>query len=335
MGLVVTAQVLSSSAVVMPHGEWRARALRHRERVVELLGCEPAEAAQRRKDPRLNFIFQYYYGFKPRDLVAWSPGLGVDLATGGPEDSQWLYRKFWRTEDGTHKLSLQAKASQVAALRRTSEILETKAHPVWNCYGLHEWAMLYGGADRKQDLPLRISRSLLDEVVATPGALRCTHFDAFRFFAEDAKPMNQLQTLGRATHAAEQPACVHYNMDLFKFALRVTPFIPSELLADALDVALTARTLDLRASPYDLSSLRDSTNFDLDPVPVETSQGRKLYTDLQADILRKATPVRRQLAQAYADLSQRLDHEEGPREKETRLLGHDDKKAQISHEMSL
>jgi hypothetical protein len=33
------------------------------------------------------------------------------------------------------------------------------------------------------------------------------------------------------------------------------PFCPSSLLADCLEVAITARTVDMRASPYDLSSL--------------------------------------------------------------------------------
>ena len=48
----------------------------------------------------------------------------------------------------------------------------------------------------------------------------------------------------------EQPACVHANMDLLRYALRLAPFVDASCIGDALDVALQARDLDIRASPY-------------------------------------------------------------------------------------
>mmetsp|Transcript_37708 Transcript_37708/g.120994 ORF Transcript_37708/g.120994 Transcript_37708/m.120994 type:complete len:350 (+) Transcript_37708:1658-2707(+) len=294
-------------SLTMPLGEWRGRAKRHRERVVELLGCEPEEAAKRRTDPKLNFIFQYYYGFKAKHLLHWSPGLGVDLEPGTDDDERLLAKRtFWRRSGSDGRLTLdpcyyRLKPSHVEALRSTRAILRATNREVWNCYGLHEWAMLYRSAPKKQDhLELRVSQKTIDDVVEAPGALRCTHFDAFRFFDDAAKPLNLHRDLGRDRQPfKEQRACVHYNMDLFKYALRLMPFIEAELLADALSVALQARTLDLRASPYDVRAWADpSEGGAMDPVPVETPAGRKLYTDLQADIVTQADPVRRRLASA-------------------------------------
>ena len=39
-------------------------------------------------------------------------------------------------------------------------------------------------------------------------------------------------------------------MDLLRYALRLAPFVDASLIGDALDVALQARDLDIRASPY-------------------------------------------------------------------------------------
>ena len=35
----------------------------------------------------------------------------------------------------------------------------------------------------------------------------------------------------------EQPGCVHAHMDLLKMALRISPYLEAELLADCLEVA--------------------------------------------------------------------------------------------------
>tara|TARA_B110001452_G_scaffold214197_1_gene185091 strand:+ start:870 stop:1118 length:249 start_codon:yes stop_codon:yes gene_type:complete len=45
-------------------------------------------------------------------------------------------------------------------------------------------------------------------------------------------------------------------MDLLKMALRLQPWLSSELIGDCLEVALVARTLDVAASPYDCTAVR-------------------------------------------------------------------------------
>ena len=107
-----------------------------------------------------------------------------------------------------------------------------------------------------------------------------------------ARPTRQQQ----AEH--EQPGCVHASMDLFKYAAKLHPHLPSSLLADTLELAIAARVLDMRASPYDLRAV-DTPGFDLRAVRVETAEGRREYQLEQAAVARRAAPLRRQLLHHY------------------------------------
>ena len=82
-------------------------------------------------------------------------------------------------------------------------------------------------------------------------------------------------------------------MDLLRYALRLAPFVDASLIGDALDVALQARDLDIRASPYLLAGAA--------PVAVETKAGRKEYVRRQAAVHDAAAPVRDRLLAAYDD----------------------------------
>ncbi len=70
-----------------------------------------------------------------------------------------------------------------------------------------------------------------------------------------------------ATTDHDQPGCIHVNMDLYRFAYKIAPFCPSELVADAFDLARAAREVDMRASPYDLSG------YGFAPLRIEISGG--------------------------------------------------------------
>jgi hypothetical protein len=72
-----------------------------------------------------------------------------------------------------------------------------------------------------------------------------------------------------------------------------TSQVEAELVADTLEIALAARTLDVRASPY------DATEFGLDPVRVETPRGRAQYKREQLALMQRAAPVRARLLEAY------------------------------------
>ena len=105
----------------------------------------------------------------------------------------------------------------------------------------------------RHDWPLRLGTTGTDEVVES-HRIACSHFDAFRFFTDSARPLNTLQP-GRDDRAAfEQPGCLHAGMDLYKHAFRLTPLVPSELVADCFELAWDIRELDMRASPYDFAT---------------------------------------------------------------------------------
>ena len=64
-------------------------------------------------------------------------------------------------------------------------------------------------------------------------------------------------------------------MDLLRYALRLAPFVDASLIGDALDVALQARDLDIRASPYLLAGAA--------PVAVETCVEIKILRRFRAE----------------------------------------------------
>ena len=64
-------------------------------------------------------------------------------------------------------------------------------------------------------------------------------------------------------------------------------------MADILEVALSARKLDVEASPY------DATAYGLGIIPVESDEGKKLYKEKQILLMRRAESVRRRLLDAY------------------------------------
>src|SRR5699024_6870386 len=111
----------------------------------------------------------------------------------------------------------------------------------FNCFGLHEWAMVYRAQEaRHSQVPLRLGQEGTDEVVRS-HPLRCTHFDAFRFFTDEAAPRNE-RRLDRASQMdLEQPGCLHANMDTYKLALKLGPAVPGDLLLDTFELARDIR----------------------------------------------------------------------------------------------
>ena len=122
--------------------------------------------------------------------------------------------------------------------------------------------------------PLRLGPAGTDAVVES-HRIACSHFDAFRFFTDAARPLNTLSPAAHDRPAFEQPACLHAGMDLYKHAFRLTPLVPSELVADCFELAREIRMLDMRAAPYDLADLG------VTPVRIETPEGKQEYAAAQ------------------------------------------------------
>ncbi|MEV0358842.1 3-methyladenine DNA glycosylase [Nocardia sp. NPDC050697] len=251
-----------------------------------LVGPYLRRRAAGEKHPVLDFLFTYY-GHKPGQLRRWHPGFGVLLGD-SPEYAD--IRGYHEPAPGTHTAAPAFLDRRRDTVRFVADLLRATAarQPRLSCFGLHEWAMVYRAADIRHDAPLRLGRAGTDEVVETLD-LRCTHYDAYRFFTPGAAPRNDL-TLTRAQQVAtEQPGCLHAGMDLYKWAFKLTPLVPSPLLLDTFELACAARALDMRASPYDLSA------YGYTPVPIETPAGRADYVRAQADLARRALPLRRAL----------------------------------------
>ena len=180
----------------------------------------------------------------------------------------------------------------------------TNSEPIFHCHGLHEWAMVYHPPNSihptppsnkyQSHLSKRISQSIINDTVEKNG-IHCTHVDALRFFSPDAGQYNyhgsSLQRIDQLS--LEQKGCVHAHMDLLKIALKLSPFINSDLLCDVIDISIQARTLDVEASPYDVSEYGGVA------VKVETEEGRKVYRKRQKELMENAEPVRKRLLEAY------------------------------------
>ena len=141
---------------------------------------------------------------------------------------------------------------------------------------------------RHRGVPLRLSGAGTDAVVESMP-LRCTHFDAFRFFTSPARTRNSAQLSREMQQAAEQPGCLHAAMDLYKWSFKLLPLLDSDVVIDAFELAYAARELDMRASPYDL------TSFGYEPICIENASGRAEYVREQAVIADRAATVRQLL----------------------------------------
>jgi hypothetical protein len=268
---------------------WRERARKHEARVSEWIGPVLDRRSRHVRHPVYDFLFEYY-SFRPAQLLRWSPGPDVILEDGDRADGAGV----WESVRGGQRLKTfpgNRREFVDWAINFLSSTAERS--PNFSCFGLHEWAMVYRQpAIRHQEVPLRLSRTDLDTFLESQQ-LACTHFDAFRFFSERAKPRNSVQLERTLTAELDQPACIHVNMDLYRFCYKVAPWIQSELLADAFALARSARELDMRASPYDL------TEFGFEPILIETADGRAQYVRLQREIARLAEPVRERVLKAY------------------------------------
>ena len=88
-------------------------------------------------------------------------------------------------------------------------------------------------------------------------------------------------------------------MDLYKWAYKLIPATPAELLADCFELAVEVRELDMRASPYDLAALG------YPPVRIETPAGRAEYARAQAGFTARARPAARAAAGPLHDAARR------------------------------
>ena len=283
---------------VLDEATWRARAAAHEARVDTFVAPHLARRSERVKHPVHDFLFTYY-SQRPAQLRRWHPGFGTALAGGGEYAGLKGYgvvSTSSTTEEGrTASVSPAYVASQRPLLESLHALLAATAGRTahFGCFGLHEWAMVYRTGEeqtRHADWPLRLGADGTDRVVES-HRIACSHFDAFRFFSEPARPLNTLAPTSGDRPAYEQPGCLHAGMDLYKHAFRLTPMVCSDLVADCFELARDIRVLDMRAAPYDLADLG------FDPVRIETPEGKQEYAAAQRRFAQRGAPLRRRLVE--------------------------------------
>ncbi len=248
-----------------------ARAAAHRARVAPHAEAWVRRRSRAEKHPVWDFLFTYY-NFSPNKLMTWVPGILDQEITNG----SWEWPDFEERD--------VRQAQWIATL--CENVLNKPAR--LNCHGLHEWAMVYRQSAeeiRHNACALRLPPDELARFVESQS-ICCTHYDAFRFFTPSARPLNTLNPQLETRQEMEQPGCLHANMDLYKWAYKLWPWIGSDLVADAFEVAVAGREMDMRASPYDLAQ------YGFEPIRIETEQGRAEYRREQDRIARLAEPVR-------------------------------------------
>ena len=279
---------------------WRERLARHGERLAPFAAERTGRRARGEKHPVRDFLFEYY-GYRPAQLVRWSPGVGVLLENARPDDLSWGL-EFLSQEGGLILPANQFPDHRRKFVRWAVSYLEGIAdrEPQFGCFGLHEWAMVYREtAIRHTKTPLRMSPEGIAAIVETE-VLCCTHFDAFRFFTPAAVPRNGLALTRETTDQFDQRGCVHVTMDLYRYAFKLSPWVSGELIADTFLLAWEARELDMRASPYDLRS------FGLEPITIETVEGKDVYVKRQKELAAAAAPLRARLVGEYRRLLELL-----------------------------
>jgi hypothetical protein len=292
--------------------EWRALDEAHQQRVSRYADPYLARRSAGQKHPVEDFLFTYYTQ-KPGQLRRWHPGAGMVLT--GADAAARSGWKHYRTLDDGELASLGLPPDGTAVTVDVAAFLDdrrdavdfagiilrgTAARPAqFGCFGLHEWAMVYHQDRfdlRHEYLRLRLGPEGTDKVVED-NRIRCTHFDAFRFYTPDAVPLNEVAPSRETQRLMEQPGCLHANMDLYKWAYKLLPLLPSELVMDCFELSWRIRAMDMQASPYDLAA------WGYPAIPIETPHGKAAYVEHQRSFAAEAAVLRDRLALELAAAS--------------------------------
>lgn len=287
------ATVTEPATRVLPRSTWQALEHAHAVRADDLTANWRARRAAGLAHPIEDFLFTYY-SYKPAQLRRWHPGAGIELMDAAAEPrATWRFATQGETPGSVTLDASALRAVRAAEFTAIRAILHgTASRPAsFGCFGLHEWAMVYRQDDHRHEVPLRLGQRGTDEVVEASD-IRCTHFDAYRFFTPEAAPRNLLTPTRETQAALEQPGCLHAGMDLYKWATKLGPLIDGALLLDTFELARDIRWLDMRASPYDVSA------WGAAPVPIETPEGKAEYARAQRGFTERSQVLRARLLEA-------------------------------------
>lgn len=324
---------------MLRHDEWRAREAAHQLRADTLTAAHRARKQRGERHPVEDFLWTYY-SVKPGELRRWHPGAAAVLEGGARDRASWKYYAVVGRSNGTRTAAgarptsarpaggtrssagappvaddghgddaIVDAAAFFAKRGGTVDYVETLLRqtldraPRFGCFGLHEWAMVYRMTPeqlRHTALPLRIGHAATDLVVES-HPIGCTHFDAFRFFTAEAAPLNAVQPTRETQPELEQPGCLHAGMDVYKWAAKLGPIVPGEVLLDAFELARDIREVDMQASPYDVTGFVGASGAPLVPIPIEAAAGKREYARRQRGFAERGNVLRLRVLEAIAE----------------------------------
>jgi hypothetical protein len=272
--------------------EYRHHRAAHESRVDALVRGHLERRRTGARHPVEDFLFTYY-SQRPSAMRLWHPGVGACVLGRGAAD--FAERAGYVVDGHRATADSAAVAAREPSIRWIRDLLAGTASrpPAFGCFGLHEWAMVYRqphAAVRHARYPLRLGSRGTDAVVES-HRIACTHFDAFRFFAEPARRLNVVMPTRDGQAATDQPGCLHANMDLYKWSYKLAPLVASELSIDCFELARDIRRVDMQASPYDLSGLG------VEPIAIETAAGKAEYARQQRAFAERAAALRDRLTE--------------------------------------
>lgn len=290
---------------------WTSRADKHSALVGPFADAFVKRRSLGLKHPVHDFLFTYY-ACSPLKLKQWVPSFEEDLMI-TPEtlvEYPWLNNYWFSLKENalsTNRERIQEHGSGLAAFVENlcDQILQRA--PRFGCFGLHEWAMVYKSAPeaiRHSGYRLRLSPEDLASFVENQ-TICCSHYDAYRFFTKEARPLNTLKPTLETRLEMEQGGCLHANMDLYKWATKLWPWIGSDFIAKTFFLALEGRELDMRASPYNL--IDDGYT----PIYIETEEGRKQYRKEQQAFAERTQALREELRAFCSRLQRTIGNGQG------------------------
>ena len=287
---------------VLSESEWQAERAAHQAFVQPILSQVRQRKARGVEHPIEDFLWTYY-SFKPTQFERWHPGAGIGLHDALEHKSY----KGYTTQGDVTTVSrdfLVRRSESLHWMWNLQHAMQTR-EPKFGCFGLHEWAMVYRLEQsdvRHEQAPLRLPPSEIAEVVEAQE-LKCTHFDAFRFYVPQVRSLNHLMLTRETQLNNEQSGCLHANMDLYKWAYKLSPIVSTDLLTETFVLAREIRMLDMQATPYDLSE------WDVPPVRVETPEGKSEYVTRQREFSARAQTLRMQLLEQIEQALHLIDEE--------------------------
>ena len=277
---------------LLPAEIWHNLRDDHQTKVLPWITPRLERRSRHESHPVDDFLFEYY-PISTNKLLNWHPGFGVTLVATEIEVEEFPSGSYEFVEDRIQIRNDWLAKNQDAAIGLMDFLSKTQERSIRSgCFGLHEWAMVLGTEEvRHEKWPLRLSQEKIRATIDEVG-LRCTHFDAFRFFTPIAAPLNPLQLTRIDQRDVEQPGCLHANMDLYKHSQRFAPIVGSEIVRAAFALAKDIRTVDMQTAPYDLADLG------VVPIPVETETGREKFAEMQIGFAQRAQILRIELIAA-------------------------------------